>query len=251
MHVTGTHNALAADGNRREPPQFDIRIRPLLLSYDTPTRLVCEARLVSYTGELCSWDPRERRTKFHRFNKFPLGRSCLDCKVSPVSANWFLPFVRRYFYRRFTVHLSPPLPLPFVILFVKESVAMRHLSLDDLPSTLIRSRNKNLIALNRSYSTEWRFEVKIDFLKVIVIYTILSTKSSGPFLNYLQSIILKKRREKKRKEKTLQLPKTLIQGHFFQPVQFYERSRCTIIHHCLRSLIIQYGVIVQPCNQTA
>lgn len=163
-------------------------------------------------------------------------------------------FYRLYVVTSIVVSLPispPPLPLPFVILFVKESVAMRHLSLDDLPSTLIRSRNKNLIALNRSYSTEWRFEVKIDFLKVIVIYTILSTKSSGPFLNYLQSIILKKRREKKRKEKTLQLPKTLIQGHFFQPVQFYERSRCTIIHHCLRSLIIQHGVIVQPCNQTA
>lgn len=199
MHVTGTHNALAADGNRREPPQFDIRIRPLLLSYDTPARLVCEARLVSYTGELCSWDPRERRTKFHRFNKFPLGRSCLDCKVSPVSANWFLPFVRRYFYRRFTAHLSPPLPLPFVILFVKESVAMRHLSLDDLPSTLIRSRNKNLIALNRSYSTEWRFEVRIDFLKVI--RTILSTKSSSLLkLSSIYHLEKKKRKEKKRKD---------------------------------------------------
>lgn len=111
-------------------------------------------------------------------------------------------FYRLYVVTSIVVSLPispPPLPLPFVILFVKESVAMRHLSLDDLPSTLIRSRNKNLIALNRSYSTEWRFEVRIDFLKVI--RTILSTKSSSLLkLSSIYHLEKKKRKEKKRKD---------------------------------------------------
>lgn len=98
-------------------------------------------------------------------------------------------FYRLYVVTSIVVSL-PNLPPPLlVILFVKESVAMRHLSLDDLPSTLIRSGNKNLIALN-SYSTEWRFEVMIDFLKVICTISSIIPRFKFrphnllPFLNY-------------------------------------------------------------------